>query len=115
MDDRLLAFPAAPDAATAISGWLAYLRHERRMAAKTLEAYSRDIRQFMVFLQDHLGEPAGLEDLRTLVQADFRSFLARRRNDEVGSRSLGRQLSAIRSLFQHLERRNILRNPALAA
>ncbi|CAN5294999.1 tyrosine recombinase XerC [soil metagenome] len=116
MGDTLpLAFQAAPDAAMAIMGWLSYLRHERRMAGKTLEAYGRDISQFTSFLKDHLGGPAALDDLRTLVQADFRAFLAKRRNNEVGSRSLARQLSAIRSLFQYLERQGILRNPALAA
>lgn len=85
------------------------------MAAKTLEAYGRDIAQFAAFLKDHLGEPPTLDDLANLVQADFRAFLARRRNDGTSSRSLSRQLSAIRSLFHHFERRGILRNPAVAA
>jgi integrase/recombinase XerC len=49
-----------------------------------------------------------------LRTADFRAFLAARRNDGIGSRTLSRQLSAIRSLFRHLERAGVVANPALA-
>ena len=35
--------------------WLSHLRAERRLSPKTLEAYARDIRQFLDFLCEHLG------------------------------------------------------------
>ena len=41
---------AAPDVAGEIGRWLAYLGHERRMSPKTLDAYTRDISQFLAFL-----------------------------------------------------------------
>jgi len=105
---------AAPDAVTAVAQWHDYLKSERRARAKTLEAYLRDITQFLSFLTSHLGEPARLEHLEALAPADFRSFLAHRRNDGAESRTLARQLSALRSFYRFLERRGILRNPALA-
>jgi ribosomal protein S15P/S13E len=40
--------------------------------------------------------------------------LAQSRKDRIGSRTLSRQLSAIRSLFRHLERSGVLANPALS-
>ena len=46
---------AAPDVAAEIGRWLAYLGAERRMSAKTLEAYHRDVGQFLEFLAGHLG------------------------------------------------------------
>jgi integrase/recombinase XerC len=102
-----------PDTRSAIVAWCDHLRAERRASPKTLEAYLRDLSQFMAFLTGHLGTPAGLKELEALEPADFRAFLASRRNDAVGSRTLARQLSALRSFYRYLERRGILSNPAL--
>ena len=110
---RLLA-ACAPDTGHATESWLERLDVERRCSPHTLSAYRRDISQFFEFLRDHLGGPPGLADLAGLRTADFRSFLAARRNEDIGSRTLSRQLSAIRSLFRHLERAGICANPALA-
>jgi integrase/recombinase XerC len=102
-----------PDTRSAIVAWCDHLRAERRASPKTLEAYLRDLSQFIAFLTGHLGAPAGLKELEALEPADFRAFLASRRNDAVGSRTLARQLSALRSFYRYLERRGILSNPAL--
>jgi integrase/recombinase XerC len=105
----------AADVAPVLQGWLSSLKAERRLAAKTLEAYLRDMTQFGGFLRDHLGEPASVNGLSHLEAGDFRSFLAHRRNDGVESRSLARQLSAIRSFFRHAERTGTFKCPAIAA
>jgi integrase/recombinase XerC len=104
----------APDTASAIEAWLGRLEVERRCSPHTLDAYRRDISQFFGFLSRHLGGAPTFADLASLRTADFRAFLAARRNEGVGSRTLSRQLSAIRSLFRHLERSGVLANPALA-
>jgi integrase/recombinase XerC len=106
---------AAPDTQRAILDFIQYLKSERRASAKTLEAYSRDLSQFMAFLQDHLGGTAGLKDLEGLIAADFRAFLAARRARGIESRSLARQLSAVRSFYRYMERNRILKNAALSA
>ena len=46
---------AARDVAAEMARWLAHLGAERRMSAKTVEAYERDVRQFLVFMAEHLG------------------------------------------------------------
>ena len=56
-----------------------------------------------------------LADLETLTTGDFRSFLAWRRNQGTESRSLSRQLSALRSFYLFLERTGTLKNSALSA
>src|SRR5436853_858998 len=101
------------DIQAAIAMWVDHLRAERRARPKTLEAYLRDLTQFTGFLTGHLGAPAGLAALEALTPADFRAFLASRRNDGAGSRTLARQLSALRSFYRYLERRGVLSNPAL--
>lgn len=105
-EDRFL-ITARPDVQHQIAAWLANLRHERRLSEKTLEAYRRDLKQFLDFLTGHLGGPPGLHELGALRPADMRAFLARRRRDGVGARTLGRGLAGIRSFLRFLEKRGL--------
>jgi len=104
-----------PDALAAVQGWMASLKSERRMSAKTLEAYGRDMGQFAAFMSDHLGNAPSNRDLAELTVSDFRAFLARRRMAGVESRTLARQLSSLRSFYRHAERTGLFRNAALSA
>jgi integrase/recombinase XerC len=110
-----LQFGLAEDASTIALRWQQSLKSERRMAAKTLEAYGRDISQFSLFLRDHLGGAATISDLTELTASDFRSFMAKRRKAGVESRTLARQLSAIRSFFRFAERNAHFTNAALSS
>jgi integrase/recombinase XerC len=103
---------AAPLAAAARS-WLATLASERRLAAATLEAYQRDLAQFARFLAAREGGPVGLATFGALHPRDVRAFLATRRADDVGNRSLMRQLAGLRSFAKHLERAHGLSASAL--
>jgi integrase/recombinase XerC len=106
---------ARPDLQKARSEWLASLQNERRLAANTVEAYERDTRQFLQFLTGHCGGAPGLADVADLKPADLRAFLASRRNNSAGPRSLGRSLAGIRSLLRFLERRGLANAAGAAA
>ncbi len=69
-----LQFGFSGDAAEIAVRWLQSLKSERRMAAKTLEAYARDVSQFGQFLKDHLGQPATVPDLAALTRLGFPQF-----------------------------------------
>jgi integrase/recombinase XerC len=97
------------DHASAVMSWLRHLAGERRVSPKTLEAYGRDIRQFLAFLDGHSGA-----DLACLKAADLRAFMAARRAIGIGSRSLMRQLAAIRSFLRYLEQEGRVDASALA-
>ena len=71
---------------------------------KTLEAYQRDVFQFLGFLKDHLGGAPGLKDLSRLEPHDIRAFMAARRADGIAARSLMRGLAGARSFARFLER-----------
>jgi integrase/recombinase XerC len=105
----------APDVSAEIERWLGHLGAERRMSAKTLEAYRRDASQFLAFLSDHLGGPPSLKALAKLTPADVRAFLAARRSDGAGNRTLMRTLAGTRSFARFLERKGKGKVGALAA
>ncbi|MEP3264974.1 MAG: tyrosine recombinase XerC [Hyphomicrobiales bacterium] len=105
----------APDLAKACQRWRMSLVSERRLAENTLEAYDRDVEQFLSFLTEHLGGSPSIKDLNALRPADLRSFLARRRANGAGARSVGRSLSGIRSLARFLERDGLIDASAFGA
>ena len=86
---------------------LAHLAGERRLAGATLAAYRSDLLAFSGFLTHHLGGPAGEGDLAALKPADIRAFLAARRRDGAGTRTLARNLAALRSFLRFCEREGI--------
>src|SRR5271170_1419648 len=101
---ELRALPAAPDLAATVAAWLQHLAHERRLSARTIEAYGRDARQFLAFLEKRFGAPPGIADFTDCAPGDLRAFLAHRRAEGVDGRSLQRALSALRSLARHIAR-----------
>jgi integrase/recombinase XerC len=106
---------AAPEVAAQVARWLEHLEAERRMSAKTLEAYERDVRQFLAFMAGHLGGAPTLAELAALAPQDVRAFMAARRADGIGSRSLMRALAGVRSFARFLERNGQGKVGALAA
>ncbi len=106
---------AAPDTAREIVQWLAYLGAERRMSPETVEAYGRDVRQFLAFLNDHFGRRVSLAMLGELATRDVRAFMAHRRSEGIGGRSLMRGLAGARSFARFLERQGKGRVAALSA
>jgi integrase/recombinase XerC len=112
--DRL-SFNLAEDAASIARAWLQALTSERRLVAKTREAYGRDLAQFGAFLHEHLDEPAGVAIFHDLPLSDFRAFLARRKSEGIENRSLARQVSALRSFFRFAERGGHFVNRAYGA
>src|SRR5882724_6567682 len=106
---------AAADTAGEVVRWLSHLGAERRMSPKTVEAYERDVRQFLAFLTGHTGAPVTLAALAEIAPRDVRAFMAARRAGGIGSRSLMRQLAGARSYARYLERNGKGKVGALSA
>jgi integrase/recombinase XerC len=106
---------ATPYLREAVEDWLAYLAVERQLAANTAEAYERDISQFLAFIARTQNKLPDMKQLIALSARDVRAFLAARRSEGVGSRSLSRTLSALRMFYKFLERRGYGKNDAIRA
>lgn len=106
---------AAPDLAAAAAAWIERLRSEKRASPHTLAAYARDADAFVSFLAEHIGGEPDLAALKALRPADFRAWLAARANAGLERTSTARALSALRSLFHHLDRAGLVHNAALGA
>jgi integrase/recombinase XerC len=114
LDDPSAAQGAAADMGEAaplqewLERYLAHLRDERRLSPLTLAAYRRDLQQLCSWL-----ETQGIATWNRLDGPQVRGYLAQRHRGGLGSRSLQRELAALRSLFRYLLREGVVNgNPA---
>jgi len=116
-EDRLAnpyeGLPLQRDLQLALGKFHHHLRAERRLSPHTLDAYVRDIAPFARFLMGHVGYAPGLSTLQQLRVADFRAFLAARRQDGLASTSIARTLSALRTMHRFLENEGLIDNGAI--
>lgn len=97
-----------PEALDHLKTYLERLRVQQRLSPQTLLAYRRDLGQLQQFLTQHEMAEWGQVDPRFL-----RAYVAERHRHGLGSRSLQRELSAIRGFFDALIRMGVMtQNPA---
>ena len=92
-------------AAEAVRAWLEGQKTLKGAADNTIEAYRRDVFDFVGFMAAHHGAPQGLAALSRISVSDMRAWMARTRSDDVGARSLARKLSAVKSFYRWLATR----------
>lgn len=105
----------SPALAKEKQAWQSWLENEKRMSPKTLDAYERDVRQFLLHMTGYLGEPTDLEDIANLKPMEMRGFLAKRRDVGAQARTLGRGLAGIRSFIRFLEKKGLANSAGLVA
>ena len=98
----------SPDAQESAARYLEKLRVQQRASAHTVDAYGRDLRRLVGYC-----DKTGLESWEALREQHIRAHIASRHKEHIGSRSLQRELSAIRGLFDFLIDEGLLSlNPA---
>ena len=99
----------------ALENWLTKLRDENRLSPHSLDAYARDIRQFLHYLAEQQNMDESADTLSLTLFGDMqlrqlRGFIAARRAAGVDGRSLNRSLSALRNLTAYLAKQGIAIN-----
>ena len=84
--------PASGD--TRLQQFLDYLRYERRLSPRTVDAYRRDLGEYLHHCSQH-----GLSPWDEVDQQQIRRYVAARHRDGLSGKSLQRHLSALRGLF----------------
>ena len=87
-----------------ITGFLDFLRFERRFSLHTALAYLTDLKQFILFLKGYTGEKVTFAQVKQLDRITLRSFMAHQIQQGLQSRSNARALSTFRAFFNFLQR-----------
>jgi integrase/recombinase XerC len=91
-----------------LADFFSELKIEKRVSPHTLKNYRRDIEQLARFCRDK-----SIHHWRDVQQSHIRSHIAQRHRQGVGSKSLQRELSAIRSFYRfQLKKQLVDSNPA---
>ncbi|TNE29053.1 MAG: tyrosine recombinase XerC [Alphaproteobacteria bacterium] len=104
---------AAADLEEKILKWHIYLASEKRMSQHSLRAYFKDLRDFLLFVTEHHGQPPSMDTFGDLRITDFRSWLAKKTIAGNSAASRARALASIRSFFRWLDIQGYLHNPAI--
>lgn len=95
----------APAARAALQEWLSVQKALRDASDNTVAAYRRDVTHFIAFMTGHRGEAQGLARLTSAGVPEMRAWMAACRAEGLGARSLARRLSAVKSFYRWLSRR----------
>jgi integrase/recombinase XerC len=91
-----------------IDAFLQYLAQEKRMSPHTVKNYQRDLNYLLLFC-----EQSDLIVWQAIKSSHIRQFISQLHRQGLASRSIQRQLSAIRSFYRFLIREGLVdNNPA---
>lgn len=93
-----------------IESWYQWQKDVKGLSIHTLEAYSLDLQQFLVFQSSHGGDLLTLASLESLVLRDYRAWLSYRQNRNYNQRSTARALSVIKSFFHYLKKHDYIKS-----
>ncbi len=82
-----------------------YLQHEKRYSAHTLSAYKCDLGQFSQWLDEK-----GFDDIVDADSLSVRNWISSLHRQGIGGKTLQRKLSSLRSFYQFLVRKRLLKN-----
>ena len=97
------------DAESKLEEWvdrfLHHLQHERRLSPHTLKNYARDLNQIANWCQQN-----GVSEWPQLSPHQVRGYVAKRHRQEISGKTIQRELSSLRSLYNYLLREGVSEN-----
>ena len=92
-----------------LNSFFNYLEFEKRYSPHTLEAYKSDISQFQDFLQ-HIYSTTDFAEVKPM---HIRSWIVSLHESKVANRSINRKISALKTFYHFLRKRNGLEHNPL--
>ena len=102
-----------PDLEYEYNNWLNYLSNIKKLSQNSVTSYKNDLSKFFIFFQDYIEKNIGLEEIESIKISEFRSFLTYRRNSEISSNSIARNISALKSFFRFLIKNNKIKESSV--
>jgi len=97
-----------PEAKQRLADYFHYLEFEKRVSEHTLKSYQRDINQLLSTCASQ-----NIQQWQDIQAIDIRNHIAKRHRNGIASKSLQRELSAIRSFYNYcLKKHQFQHNPA---
>lgn len=88
----------------AIDSFAFHLKVERNLSSNTIDAYTRDLRQFA----EHCDEEGVADNVREIGALQISGFMRALLDDGLKTRTVARKLSSVRGLFKHLRTDEII-------
>ena len=79
-----------------IDQFIAYIQAEKRFSPLTVEAYQRDMNQFVDFLKDEFE----LNDLVQVKTTMVKSYIVKLKEEGLANRSINRKISTLRTFYK---------------
>ena len=102
-----------PDLEYEYNNWLNYLSNIKKLSQNSIISYKNDLSKFFIFFQDYIEKNIGLKEIESIKISEFRSFLTYRRNSEISSNSIARNISALKSFFRFLIKNNKIKESSV--
>ena len=96
-----------------LNNWIDYLSNVKGLSENSVISYKNDIAKFIEFLHKHLDCEIDIKILGNINISDFRSFLTYRRNINLSSNSIARNISSLKSFFNYLIKKEKIKNSAV--
>lgn len=93
-----------------IKQWQEWLCSTRRYSVHTLDAYSRDLADFINFLSEQQNHTLSIENLQQLEYQTILSFITHRKHKHIEKNSLARNISTLKNFFKWLNKNKYLNN-----
>ena len=95
------------------NNWINYLSNIKKLSHNSVISYKNDLSKFFIFFQDYIEKNVGLKEIEGIEISEFRSFLTYRRNSEISSNSIARNISSLKSFFRFLIKNNKIKESSV--